>query len=554
MTLTRHRPSVLAALLLLGVLGCTPKPIPPPAITLESGRIVAVGDVHGNFEGLSQILQRAQIINADLKWIGGRTVLVQTGDLLDRGGAVRQVLDLLMDLQKQAASAGGRVIVLMGNHEVMNLTGEFDLVSTEAYASFPGGAMEYRKALGPEGRYGKWLLSLPVIVRVHDTLFMHAGISPEYTEWGLDDINQQVQEALEQQDSGAEGILFNRQGPLWFRGLARWEEERLAGYLNNWLLAQGARRIVAAHTPRETGEIQMRLAGRIFLIDTGMLASEYPGGRASALEIDAGIVSAVYPDGKQLLFKPESGDWLFMGPDGKPLPFSSHQQVLDFLRTARVVSSKEFKDGVNTNKKLMLEKDGVRARAILRLEHVIKDAPLKIGRRNMHFRDSYTGEIAAYQLNRMLGMDNLPPVVKRNVEGYPGSLQLWVEESISEYQRKTSGRQPPDMDEFDRQVNDMRVFDNLINNTDRHAKNRLIDKRWKLWLIDHTRTFGKDKYLPLPYSMKSCSPKLRRALELLDEKQVRARLKHYLSGDELDALFVRLRLLLEFLERRRKAA
>jgi hypothetical protein len=311
--------------------------------------------------------------------------------------------------------------------------------------------------------------------------------------------------------------------------------------------------VVAAHTFREAGEIQARLEGRIFLIDTGMLESAYPGGRPSALEIEGGKVTAIYPDGEQLLHKPEPTAWLFMGPDGKPLPFSSHAQALDFLQTARVVSSVKFKDGVNTNHKLMLEKDGVRARAILRQKHDIEDAPMKVGRRQMHFRDSYTGELAAYQLNRLLGMNNLPPVVKRSVGGYPGSLQLWLEESISEYDRISRKTSPPNAGEFDRQVNDMRVFDNLVNNTDRHAKNQLIDKRWKLWLIDHTRTFGKDKYLPLPYSMKSCSPRLRRALKRLDEKQVRARLEPYLSTDELDALFVRLRLLLEFLERRKAA-
>jgi hypothetical protein len=541
-------------MLLLGALACTPKPLPPPEPYSISDRIVAVGDVHGNFQGLVRILQRARLIDADMKWIGGRAVLVQTGDLLDRGGAVRRVLELMMDLQKQAAAAGGRVIVLLGNHEAMNLTGEFDMVSAGAYASFPGGESEYKEALGLEGRYGKWLLSLPAVVQVDDTIFLHGGISPEYSQWELNDINRQVKEALQRQDAGDDSILFDRAGPLWFRGLARWEEEKLAAYLNGWLLARGARRMVSGHNPMEGGKIKMRLDGRIFLIDTGMLESAYPGGRASALEIFPDRVSAIYADDKKLLWKPRKTGWLFMGPDGKPLPFTSHAQALDFLQTARVVSSRQFKDGVNTNLKLMLQKDGVRARAILRQGHDIEDAPFKVGRRSMHFRDSYTGELAAYQLNRMLGMDNLPPVIERSVAGRPGSLQLWVEDAISEDERQALKTRPPNAEDFNRQVNDMRVFDNLTNNTDRHARNQLIDKRWKLWLIDHTRTFGKDKYLPLPYSMKSCSPRLRRALERLDEKRIRTRLEPYLSADELDALFVRLRLLLEFLERRRKAA
>lgn len=312
-------PRVPAALFLLGVLACTPRPL--PSFSCEPDRVVAVGDVHGNFDGLVQILRRAGLIDADMKWIGGGAVLVQTGDLLDRGDGVRPALDLLIDLQKQAAAAGGRVIVLLGNHEAMNLTGELDMVSAGAYASFPGGEAGYKKEFGPAGRYGKWLLSLPAIVQVDDTIFLHGGIGPAYSQWGLSDINQQVKEALVKQDAGPDSILFDREGPLWFRGLARWEEEKLAAYLNGWLLARGARRVVTAHTFRENGEIQMRLAGRIFLIDTGMLESAYPGGRPSALEIEGGRVSAIYLDGKKLLFKEKSGAWLLMGPDGKPLPF-----------------------------------------------------------------------------------------------------------------------------------------------------------------------------------------------------------------------------------------
>jgi len=100
-------------------------------------RIVAVGDIHGNFDGLVvSILQRAELIDAETHWVGGEATLVQTGDIFDRGLYVRDVLDLLMRLQGEAEPAGGRVVVLLGNHEGMNLTGFFRDVNPELFAAF----------------------------------------------------------------------------------------------------------------------------------------------------------------------------------------------------------------------------------------------------------------------------------------------------------------------------------------------------------------------------------------------------------------------------------
>src|SRR3954470_5427140 len=92
-------------------------------VAAPAARVVAIGDVHGAGEPFVAILQRAGLIDAQRRWTGGATVFVQTGDLLDRGTAVREVLDLLMRLEPEAAKAGGRVQALLGNHEYMNLLG-----------------------------------------------------------------------------------------------------------------------------------------------------------------------------------------------------------------------------------------------------------------------------------------------------------------------------------------------------------------------------------------------------------------------------------------------
>jgi hypothetical protein len=201
----------------------------PEAGPFQTRRIVAIGDIHGAFDQFSAILQTAGLVN-NKQWSGGNTVLVQTGDVFDRGDGVRAALDLLMRLEDEARRAGGRVEALLGNHEAMNLLGEFRDVSPGTFASFadqrsadrqkrayddfvrtmkrkagkgdppppsreewnrthPIGFVEYVDALGRRGKYGRWLRSHAVATTIDGTMFMHAGINPEVTTGSLDDVN-----------------------------------------------------------------------------------------------------------------------------------------------------------------------------------------------------------------------------------------------------------------------------------------------------------------------------------------------------------------------------
>jgi hypothetical protein len=205
-------------------------------------RVVAVGDIHGNFDGFVSILKRAELIDDDLHWVGGSTTFVQTGDIFDRGVEVRKVLDLLMRLEKEAAGDGGKVIVLLGNHEGMNLIGFYRDVNPEVFATFadensekrrkkefkdfkkywraqakamgvenpvitaeikntwmeafPPGWFEQNDALGPDGHYGAWLRQRPVAVMVGDTLFIHGGVGPDLAGLSVAEINQEVANEL----------------------------------------------------------------------------------------------------------------------------------------------------------------------------------------------------------------------------------------------------------------------------------------------------------------------------------------------------------------------
>src|SRR5918993_786072 len=164
-------------------------------------RIVAIGDVHGAADAFVSILTTTGLIDSNKQWIGGRSVLVQTGDVTHRGARPRAALDLLMSLEKQAAKAGGRVHALLGNHEVMNLTGHMRDATPEIFASF-GGEVAARQAFGPEGHYGRWLRTKPIIASVDDTIFMHAGISPAESTQSVSDLNNRVKRDLELWDAG----------------------------------------------------------------------------------------------------------------------------------------------------------------------------------------------------------------------------------------------------------------------------------------------------------------------------------------------------------------
>jgi len=202
----------------------------PPA------RIVAIGDVHGASDPFVSILQRSGLINADRRWAGGNSVFVQTGDLLDRGSGVRAVLDLLMALEPQASAAGGRLQVVLGNHEFMNLMGDTRDVAPELYRSFaddrseqkreqafqaasrmkrtvpldkaawmaehPPGYLEYRGAFQASAPYGKWLRSKPVVAEIAGTVFLHGGINPEFTTESLDNINRRARRELTEWEAG----------------------------------------------------------------------------------------------------------------------------------------------------------------------------------------------------------------------------------------------------------------------------------------------------------------------------------------------------------------
>jgi hypothetical protein len=359
-------------------------------------------------------------------------------------------------------------------------------------------------------------------------------------------------------------LSFHPDGPLWFRGYAEWTEQEGDANLAPLLNKLQASHLVVGHTPQANGEVRSRFTGKVFLIDTGMLSSYYASGKASALEISNGKFTAIYLDRRAVLLEPpqhqeakqstgqtpgggadaagpEPLKRTFTGPDGKPLPFSSDEEIMEFLRNAKLVSMKSVGEGVTDAKRCVFERDGIRMHAIFRDVNEDKNIVTLPGiGTQMLFRDSALFEPAAYELARMLGLDNVPPAVKRSFHGKDGSLQIWIENAMTETIRRIKKKiPPPEPDRWTRQTDIVKVFDSLIYNTDRNLGNLLIDPDWKLWMIDHTRAFRRDTDLQKTERVQRCERRLFERMKQLEKNTLHGSLKKYLREGEIDAILKR---------------
>ena len=260
-------------------------------------RVVAVGDLHGDLDNAIAALALTGAVDARGAWIGGKTTLVQTGDTTDRGPESGAVIDLMMRLQTEAAAAGGKVVTLLGNHEVMNLHGDLRYVHPGDFTAY-GGPQARAQAYGPDGKHGRWLIDQPLVAKVGDTVFCHGGVAPEWAAKGVQSVNQEGRLAIV---SGG-GPVLGSDGPLWYRGFVQDPEAVACPALRQSLGALGAKRMVVGHTTRRDGQVEARCGGALLVIDIGI--SDHYGGNLGAIEIVGGDAAALYPSGRQDLEDP----------------------------------------------------------------------------------------------------------------------------------------------------------------------------------------------------------------------------------------------------------
>lgn len=274
------------------------------------GRLVSVADLHGDFDHAVNILSSAKLIDKETqKWIGGDATLVQTGDITDRGDHCKQIYELFFRLRKEAEEVGGRVINVLGNHEVMNMQGDWRYVSQGDVDEF-GGMEERKQAWAWDGWLGSEVQKFPVAVVVDRVLFVHAGLLPEMLDHRtLEELNVAFHGALKHASTSKhmkkdEPKLLGGHGPVWARDYA-YGRSNICQLAQQVLQKVDADRMVVGHTIQRDFQVHSKCHGQIILGDTA-ISSAY-GGAMSFIEYDGSEVKARYPGSEAIVALPEVG-------------------------------------------------------------------------------------------------------------------------------------------------------------------------------------------------------------------------------------------------------
>lgn len=260
-------------------------------------RIVAIGDVHGDYKALLSVLKKAKLINNSNKWIGRNTYLVQLGDQVDslcrdnscalKNPEELKIMLYLNKLDKEARVQKGRVLSLIGNHEMMNMQGDFRYAS-KVDLKVMGGEKGRETLFKPGGQLARVLSKTRhAIVRVGDYVFVHGGFLPRHTKYSFDKINNLAKrfmlgEAHLENTKEFKELFEGPHGILWTRAYSTdFPRHDQISYVNNKL---GVKSIVVGHTVQDEG-INSAVNGKVWRVDTGMSRAFGNKRRIEALEI-----------------------------------------------------------------------------------------------------------------------------------------------------------------------------------------------------------------------------------------------------------------------------
>ena len=572
-------------------------------------RIVAISDPHGAYAELVRTLQNADVIDSDRDWSGGDTHLVITGDLMDRGADSRKVMDLIMQLEEQAVADGGMVHLLLGNHEVMNLVGDLRYVVPGEYAAFaedespaerdrwfrifsaqrlsigktaaaslraefdkerPPGFFGHRQAFSRDGKYGRWLLEKPLMVVLNGNAFVHGGLPPLVAELGLDVLNDNlrsqvseyvtqigvlyeaglmdpalnfyrhaehaeslavmtalsadVSNALQTIGDLSHSSVHSSEGPLWYRGTVGCGTLIEGDRLTDALRAVGAERVIIGHTPTQSRQVLTRLDGRVIEIDTGMLSSAYRGS-GHALIIENGelwVASERTTDLKRIVQHPRRVGYRPGNLSAANLEYLlAHGEILSSAIDEEGRKIVEVRDDDTTISAVFTEDEN---------------------------RKGVNPDLAAYRLDRLLGLDMVPVTVAREIAGEKGSLQFAPAKTRTEEYRINSGGGSGAWCPLPDQWAAMYIFDALVYNPGRGPTSMLYNtENWQLILNNNGETFGTKRGRPryLQQAQLELNSFWKRALVGLDDDTLESILGDVLDKRRITALAKRRDQLLE---------
>ena len=220
-------------------------------------------------------------------------------------------------------------------------------------------------------------------------------------------------------------------------------------------------------------------------------------------------------------------------------PRLTRAQIEDYLLKAKVMSHRSLSTGVTDSQRAVLDDGKLKHEAHIQTVDISKTSFQTQRGTEFNFRDSYKFNMAAYELDKLLDLNMVPPSVERKVIGHSAAVTWWVDDSMMELERTKKKMEPPDQNRWNLQMYCVRVFDQLIYNTDRNLGNLVITKDWKIWMIDHTREFRTMKDLQNVKNLVQCDRKLLAKLRELNMETLKQKLGHYLTSSEIEGILAR---------------
>ncbi|NNF40718.1 MAG: hypothetical protein HKN64_05015 [Woeseiaceae bacterium] len=568
--------------------------------TDAADRVVAISDVHGAFDAMLATLQQADVVDDGRAWIGGKTNLVIVGDILDRGPSSRAVMDLLMRLETEAATAGGAVRVVIGNHESMNLIGDLRYVSKAEYAAFagdetpeqrerwfaayakrngvavsdealrqkfeqrfPAGFFALRRAFRPDGVYGRWLLEKPVIAVVNGTAFVHGGLSPLVARLGLDGVNGELKNELTRYVDALQtltdaGVLLPTDSHYdtfqilnaYLPGLEETPEVLAALEVAKRL---GQSDLFDSDGPLwYRGNVSCGTLMEAYRVDAALAAigadrvvvGHTPTPRRQIqqrfdgrlIEIDTGMLNFYYKGSGNALILAGESVSVINQSGDGPVAPLAHPRGVG--ARPGMISAEELHELLSDGKILSQEKQASGATVV---KVAAGDVTVSAIFNRRQGRGFYP-DVAAYRLDRLLKLDMVPVTALRRVNGIDGSLQFLADKRSDEAARSASGNGAGAQCPLEDQWKAMYVFDVLIYNQGRSLQRMLYDTTtWRLMLSQHELAFankrGRPKHL-IGVSL-DLSEGWRRALGELTDEVLQENLGDVLDRRRLSALIAR---------------
>lgn len=521
-------------------------------------RVVAVGDVHGAYGAMTETLARAGILDGELAWSGGATHLVFTGDVLDRGPDSRKAMDLIMRLEGQALDAGGRVHMLLGNHEVMNMIGDLRYVSKEEFAAFsdhesakdrersfkkkhgnnnsigskkhavrnefakkyPPGFFGLRRAFGTEGIYGQWLLSKPIMIVINGTAFVHGGLSSLVAEIGLDGVNRTLKSQVSDYISQVEvlidvGILNSTDS--FYRHSQVLESLPSNGnhpeHVNTAIETVIKLNDASVHSQRSplwyrgtvgcgplieqdklTAALEAIGANRVVVGHTTTLTRQ-------VLERMDGRVVEIDTGMLNFAYGGSGNALIIEGDSMSVVGEKTSAPYVPVAHPRRVgyrseTLSADTLQEILANGELSPTATPDVGKKIYSVTHLGENISA-VFEKKPRARGVYP-DLAAYRLDVLLGLGMVPVTVAREIAGEEGSLQFMPGSTMNDEDRAARIKGGAAWCPLAEQWQAMYIFDSLIYNEGRQRKNMLYSTdNWQLILAGHRNTFSTSRGLPI---------------------------------------------------------